>query len=81
MSALFECEVWWCRGNMFASHHYGLAFTLTLGHMWDVFHPSQIMPGSVPLGFSSTLMKGLKLFRLEPSQKADWPGQNLFWVM
>ena len=24
--------------------------------------------------------EGLKLFHLEPSHKANWPGQNLFWV-
>ena len=49
--------------------------------MWDVFHPSQPMPGGFPLGVFFHPQRGSKLFWLEPSHKADWPGQNLFWVM
>ena len=48
-------EAWWHRGNMFTSHHYGLGSTV--GHMWDVFHPSQPMPSGFPFGFSSTLRR------------------------
>ena len=54
---------------------------LSPGHMWDVFHPSQPMPGGFPLRGFLPPSEGLeKLFRLEPSHKANWPGQNLFWV-
>ena len=46
--------------------------------MWDVFHPSEPMPGGFPLWVFFHPQKGSKLFRLELSHKADWPGQNLF---
>ena len=49
-------EAWWRRGNTFASHRYGP------GHMWDVFHHSQPMPGSFPLAVSSTLRRGQNCF-------------------
>ena len=73
---------WWHRGNTFTSHRYGLGLTLIPGHMWDVFHPSQLMPGGFPLGVFFHPQKGSKLFRfqLELSHKAHRPGQNLFWV-
>ena len=71
-------EAWWRCGNTFASHRYGPGSTP--GHMWDIFHPSQPMPGGFPLGVFFHPQKGSKLFHLEPSHKANWPGQNLFWV-
>ena len=40
---------------MFASLCYDLGSTL--GCMWDVFHPSQPMPGGFSLEFSSTLRR------------------------
>ena len=65
----------WC-SNTFASHLCGLGLTLTLGCMWDVFHPSQPMSGGFPLGVFFHTQKGSKLFCLELSHKASWPGQN-----
>ena len=60
----------WRRGNTFAaSHRYGP--DLTLGDMWDVFHPSQPKPDGFPLGVFFHPQKGSKLFHLEPSHKAD----------
>ena len=53
---------------------------LQLWATWDVFHPSQPMPRGFPLRVFFHPQKGLKLCQLEPSHKADWPGQNLFWV-
>ena len=41
--------------NTFASHHYGPCSTP--GCIWDVFHPSQPIPGGFPMGFSSTLRR------------------------
>ena len=76
----WHTEAWWRRGNTFASHRYSLDLTLTPGHMWDVFHPSQLMPGGFPLGVFFQPQTGSKLFQLELSHKADWPGQNLLWV-
>ena len=70
-------KAWWHCGNMFASHRYSLGSTPSC--MWDVFHPSQPMPGGFPLGVFYP-QKGSKLFQLELSHKADWPGLNLFWV-
>ena len=66
--------------NTFASRCYGLGLILTVGYMWDVFHPSQPMPGGFPLGVFFHPQKGSNLFHLELSHKANWPGQNLFWV-
>ena len=57
-----------------------LSLDSTPGRMWDVFHPSQPMPGGFPLGVFFHPQKGSKLFHMEPSHKANWPGQNLFWV-
>ena len=76
------CKIWafFKRRDAFASHRYGLGSTLTLGHMWDIFHPSQPMPGGFPLGVFFHPQKGSNLFLLEQSHKANWPGQNLFWV-
>ena len=59
-------EAWWCHGNTFASHRYGPGSTL--GCMWDVFHPLQIMLGGFLLIVFFHPQKGLKLFHLEPSQ-------------
>ena len=70
-SCLWQSGSYWRRGNIFASHRYGLSSTLD--HMWDVFHPSQPMPGDFPLMVSFHPQKGLKFFRLEPSHKANWP--------
>ena len=61
--------VWWRRGNTFASQRYGPGSTP--GCMWDVFHPSQPMPGGFPLGVFFHPQKGSKLFQLELSHKAD----------
>ena len=70
-------EAWWRSGNTFASYRYSLSssphgccMVLTLTHMWDVFHPSQPMPGGFPLRVFFHPQKGLKLFHLEPSHKA-----------
>ena len=71
-------EAWGRRGNMFASHRYSL--DSTLGHMEDVFRPSQPMPAGFPIGVFLHPQKGSKLFWIKLSNKADWPGQNLFWV-
>ena len=73
-------EAWWRRGNMFASHCYGLGSTLIPGPRWDVFHPSQPMPGGFPHRVFFHAQKGSKLFRLEPSHKTRGLGQNLLWV-
>ena len=54
---LHVTQAWWRRGNMFTSHRYDLGSILTPGCMWDVFHPSQPMPGGFPLGFSSTFRR------------------------
>ena len=43
-----------------------MAWGSTLGHMWDVFHPSQPMPGGFPLSTFFHPQKGSKSFRLEP---------------
>ena len=72
-------EAWWHRGNTFTCHHYGLGLTQTPGCMWGVFYPLQPMPGGFPLDFLPP-WGGLKLFRLELSHKANWPGKNFFWL-
>ena len=77
-AATLAVEALWRRGNTFASNRYSLVSTL--GCMWDVFHPSQPMPGGFPLEVFFHPQKGSKLFHLEPSHKANWPVQNLFWV-
>ena len=64
-------EVWCHRGNTFVSHRYDLGlspgcccccWSLTLFHMWDVFHPSQPMAGSFPFGVSFHPQKGSNIF-------------------
>ena len=45
-----------------SSYHYGLGSTPTPSHMWDVFHPSQPMPGGFPLRVFFHPQKGSKLF-------------------
>ena len=66
----YQTEAWWRRGNTLASHHYDLGLTLSPGRMWDVFHPSQPIPGGFPLGVFFHPQKGSKLFCLELSHKA-----------
>ena len=53
-------EACWRRDS--TSHRYGLGSTPNPGRMWNVFHPSQPMPGGFPLGFSSTLRRAQKRF-------------------
>ena len=63
--------------HTFTSHRYGLSLSpscccdwclgSTLGNMWDVFHPSQPMPGSFPLGVFFHPQNCSKLFHLEQS--------------
>ena len=77
MASNFCCDYWWRRGSTFTSHCYGLGSTPTMGHMWDVFHPSQPMPGGFPLWVFFHPQKDLRLFHLEPSHKANWAWPEL----
>ena len=70
---------WWHRKTRspltaMASPDCCLWLGLTQCHMWDVFRPSQPMPGGFPLGVFVHPQKGSKFFWLEPSHKANWPG-------
>ena len=69
----YWCNVKLVPCNTFASHGYGQVRLQLWDRMWDVFHPSQPMPGGFPLRVFFHPQKGLKLFWLEPSHKANQP--------
>ena len=56
--------------------HSPMGWVWLLGHMWDVFHPSQPMPGGFPHGVFFHPQKGSKFFSFEPALKSisSWLG-------
>ena len=50
-------KMWYYKRLGVGPHHYNLGLIPTRGHMWDVFYPSQPMPGGFPLWIFSTLRR------------------------